>query len=70
MPTSQQVDPPKAHPLSSMLKPDSIALEGPEDPILAKAWIEVQAVLQSYIQREQFETWFRRAELRRLDTET
>src|SRR5690349_23103762 len=30
-------------------------------------WSEVQAVLQGLIQREQFETWFRRADLRRLD---
>jgi chromosomal replication initiator protein len=30
-------------------------------------WDEVQSALQGLIQREQFETWFRRAELRRVD---
>jgi chromosomal replication initiator protein len=37
---------------------------------LAAIWTEVQGVLQGYIQREQFETWFRRAELRALDADT
>lgn len=40
---------------------------GPE--AFGAIWTEVQGVLQSYIQREQFETWFRRAELRHLDLE-
>ncbi|HTF89175.1 MAG TPA: chromosomal replication initiator protein DnaA [Planctomycetota bacterium] len=34
---------------------------------LRQRWSEVQTVLQGLIQREQFETWFRRAELRRID---
>jgi chromosomal replication initiator protein len=39
-----------------------------QDPtVLGGLWAEVQGVLQGFIQREQFETWFRRAELRRLD---
>jgi chromosomal replication initiator protein len=34
---------------------------------LRARWTEVQAALQDLIQREQFETWFRRAELRSVD---
>ena len=34
---------------------------------LGGRWSEVQAALQSLIQREQFETWFRRAALRSVD---
>jgi chromosomal replication initiator protein len=30
-------------------------------------WIQIQAALQQHIQPEQFETWFRRAELRQFD---
>lgn len=36
---------------------------------LARLWEEIQTVLQGYIQREQFDTWFRRAALRSLDAQ-
>jgi chromosomal replication initiator protein len=52
---------PEDAPQPSALGPAAEALR------LARLWEEIQTVLQGYIQREQFDTWFRRAALRSLD---
>jgi len=64
-PSTRAVNPPPGPPRSPARR--RVRTAGRLDPELAARWLEVQAALQGLIQREQFETWFRRAELRSAD---
>ena len=46
---------------------DAVVPESQDPAELGAIWADVQGALQTFIQREQFDTWFRRAELRALD---